>query len=142
MYEQSAEASKPQNKMQECFKCKSAGFPQQPIGFEKVGEDPNTGKAIWKLHNPDGSEHQHRVAGTQQIATTEPETKQYTGQKQISQYGGYGNKPYFKRKRVVDMEVVTELARAKELLAKGWDFETSYPATLSNIPHHILVKKE
>jgi hypothetical protein len=37
-----AEASKPlqreQKKMQECFKCKAAGFPNQLIGFEKIGE--------------------------------------------------------------------------------------------------------
>ena len=47
-----AEASKPQQqqkKMQECFKCKAAGFPNQLIGFEKIGENPTTGKSIWKL---------------------------------------------------------------------------------------------
>ena len=36
-----AEASKPhQKKMQECNKCKAAGFPNQLIAFEKIGEDP------------------------------------------------------------------------------------------------------
>jgi hypothetical protein len=40
-----AEASKLQiNKMQECRRCKDAGFPNQPIGFEKIEEDPITGK--------------------------------------------------------------------------------------------------
>src|ERR671931_1832781 len=44
-----AEASKPQNKkMQECRRCKEAGFPNQLIGFEKSGEDPITGKIRWK----------------------------------------------------------------------------------------------
>jgi hypothetical protein len=34
-----AEASKPlqQKKMQECNKCKTAGYPNQMIGFEKTG---------------------------------------------------------------------------------------------------------
>jgi hypothetical protein len=36
-----AEASKPlqQKKMQECNRCKAGGFPNQLIGFEKIGED-------------------------------------------------------------------------------------------------------
>jgi hypothetical protein len=47
-----AEASKPQiNKMQECRRCKDAGFPNQLIGFEKLGDDPSTGKVKWKLVN-------------------------------------------------------------------------------------------
>jgi hypothetical protein len=56
-----AEASKPQiNKMQECNRCKAAGFPNQLIGFEKIGEDPITGKARWKLVNEDGQQHEHK----------------------------------------------------------------------------------
>ena len=59
-----AEASKPQQqqqkKMQECFKCKAAGFPNQLIGFEKIGENPTTGKSIWKLIDENGVEHKHR----------------------------------------------------------------------------------
>jgi hypothetical protein len=55
-----AEASKPQHKMQECFKCKAAGFPNQHIGFEKIGENPMTGKGIWKLIDENGLEHKHR----------------------------------------------------------------------------------
>jgi hypothetical protein len=40
-----AEASKLQtNKMQECRRCKDVGFPNELIGFEKLGEDPITGK--------------------------------------------------------------------------------------------------
>ena len=55
-----AEASKPQHKMQECFKCKAAGFPNHRIGFEKIGENPMTGKGIWKLIDENGLEHKHR----------------------------------------------------------------------------------
>jgi hypothetical protein len=39
-----AEASKPQKRMKECNKYKATGFPNQLIGFEKIGEDPTTGK--------------------------------------------------------------------------------------------------
>jgi hypothetical protein len=49
-----------QKSQQECFKCKGAGFPNQWIGFEKIGENQSTGKAIWKLLEPDGSEHKHK----------------------------------------------------------------------------------
>ena len=46
-----AEASKPlqQKKMQECNSCKTAGYPNQMIGFEKVGQDLVTGKFTWRL---------------------------------------------------------------------------------------------
>ena len=56
-----AEASKPQtNKMQECRRCKAAGFPNQLIGFEKVGEDHATGKISWKLVDENNQEHKHK----------------------------------------------------------------------------------
>jgi hypothetical protein len=42
----------------------------------------------------------------------------------------------------VDIAAVEEVEQVRKLLAQGWDFQTSYPATLSNIPHYILVKKE
>jgi hypothetical protein len=29
--------------------------------------------------------------------------------------------------------------RGKELLASGWEYKTSYPNTISNMPHYILV---
>jgi hypothetical protein len=62
-----AEASKPQiNKMQECRRCKDAGFPNQLIGFEKIGEDPTTGKVRWKLVNEDGQQHEHKSNNQQQ----------------------------------------------------------------------------
>ncbi len=114
------EASKPQKKMQECNKCKAAGFPNQMIGFEKIGEDPTTGKIIWKLVNENGQKHEHKSNNQQ----------------------NYEKPPYFKRRRVVDIATVTDLQEAKKLLELGWEYNTSYPATIANIPHYILVKRE
>src|SRR5919204_1635006 len=114
-----AEASKPQtNKMQECRRCKAAGFPNQMIGFEKVGEDPITGKIRWKLVSENGQEHEHK--SNQQN----------------------NDKPLFKHRRVIDISTVTDLQEAKKLLELGWEYDTSYPATIANIPHYILVKRE
>jgi hypothetical protein len=114
-----AEASKPQtNKMQECRRCKDAGFPNQIIGFEKVGEDSVTGKVRWKLVNENGQQHEHK-----------------------SNQQNY-DKPLFKRRRVVDISTVTDVQEAKKLLELGWEYKTSYPATIANIPHYILVKRE
>ncbi len=115
-----AEASKPQKKMQECNKCKAAGFPNQMIGFEKIGEDPTTGKIIWKLVNENGQQHEHKSNNQQ----------------------NYDKPPYFKRRRVVDISTVTDLQEAKKLLELGWEYNTSYPATIANIPHYILVRRE
>ena len=118
-----AEASKPQiNKMQECRRCKDAGFPNQLIGFEKIGEDPITGKVKWKLVNEDGQQHEHKS----------------NNQQQQQNY----DKPVFKRRRVVDIATVTDVQEAKKLLESGWEYNTSYPATIANIPHYILVKRE
>jgi hypothetical protein len=114
-----AEASKPQKKMQECNKCKAAGFPNQMIGFEKIGEDPITGKIIWKLVNENGQQHEHKSNNQQNY-----------------------DKPVFKRRRVVDISTVTGLQEAKKLLELGWEYNTSYPATIANIPHYILVRRE
>jgi hypothetical protein len=114
-----AEASKPQiNKMQECRKCKDAGFPNQLIGFEKIGEDPVTGKVKWKLVNEDGQQHEHK--------NNQPNY----------------DKPAFKYRRVVDISAVTDVQEAKKLLELGWEYKTSYPATIANTPHYILVKRE
>jgi hypothetical protein len=118
-----AEASKPlqqeQKKMQECFKCKAAGFPNQLIGFEKIGENPMTGKGIWKLIDENGSEHKHKYL------------QEVSSQQHI-----------FRRRRVVDVVTVTDVEEARKLLTQGWDYQASYPATISNIPHCVLVKKE
>src|SRR5919109_4465231 len=92
-----AEASKPQKKMQECNKCKAAGFPNQLIGFEKLGEDPVTGKIRWKLVNEDGQQHEHKSNNQQN-----------------------NDKPLFKRRRVIDISTVTDLQEAKKLLELGW----------------------
>ena len=114
-----AEASKPQtNKMQECRRCKEAGFPNQLIGFEKIGEDPITGKVRWKLVNEDGQQHEHK--------NNQPNY----------------DKPAFKYRRVVDISAVTDVQEAKKILELGWEYKTSYPATIANIPHYILVKRE
>ena len=104
--------------MQECRRCKDAGFPNQPIGFEKIGEDPSTGKVRWKLVNEDGQQHVHK-----------------------SNNQNY-DKPVFKRRRVIDIATVTDVQEAKKLLELGWEHNTSYPATIANIPHYILVRRE
>ena len=115
-----AEASKPQTKkMQECRRCKAAGFPNQLIGFEKVGDDPISGKITWKLVNENGEEHKHK-----------------------SNQNDDDNKLVFKHRRVVDISAVTDVEEARKLLALGWEYKTSYPATIANIPHYILVKRE
>jgi hypothetical protein len=112
-----AEASKPQKKMQECNRCKAAGFPHQPIAFEKVGEDPATGRVKWKLVDEYGNEHVHKG-----------ETQQLTNA--------------VRRKRIVDIATVVDVSEARKLLALGWEYKTSYPATLANVPHYVLVKRE
>ena len=118
-----AEASKPQKKMQECNKCKAAGFPNQLIGFEKIGEDPITGKIIWKLVNEDGQQHAHKSNNQQQ-------------------HQNYDRPSTFRHRRVVDIATVTDVQEAKKLLELGWEYNTSYPATIANIPHYILVRRE
>ena len=112
-----AEASKPQRKMQECTRCKAAGFPHQPIAFEKVGEDPATGRVKWKLVDEYGNEHVHK-GETQQLTSA------------------------VRRKRIVDIATVADVSEARKLLALGWEYKTSYPATLANVPHYVLVKRE
>jgi hypothetical protein len=114
-----AEASTPlQKKMRECNPCKEAGFPNQFISFEKIGEDPNTGKNIWKPVDENGNEHKHKFVVQN------------------------NKKPMFQRKRIVDIALVTDIHEAKKLLLEGWEYKTSYPATTSNIPHFILIKRE
>jgi hypothetical protein len=120
-----AEASTPQKKMQECNRCKAAGFPNQLIGFEKIGEDPVTGKIIWKLINENGEQHKHK------------------SNNQVDSSSLLRNeKPAFQRKRVVDLSTVTDLEEARKLLSSGWEYKTSYPATIANIPHYVLVKRQ
>jgi len=117
-----AEASKPlqQKKMQECNRCKIAGYPNQLIGFEKTGQDPVTGKITWRLVDEDGTDHKHKFFQDSIVDTS------------LSS----------RRKRVVDIAAVTDVGDARNLLATGWEYKTSYPATISNIPHYILVKRQ
>jgi hypothetical protein len=124
-----AEASTPQKKMQECRRCKEAGFPNQLIGFAKVGEDPATGKINWKLIDEDGEDHRHRSNNY---------SNDYSQQHQQQQ----NQRPVFKTRRVADIATVTDLQEARNLLSLGWEYKTSYPATLANIPHYVLVKRE
>jgi hypothetical protein len=116
------EASKPlqQKKMQECNRCKSAGYPNQMIGFEKTGQDPATGKITWRLVDENGTDHKHKFFLDSSVE----------------------NSPTFRRRRVIDIAAITDVEEARKLLASGWEYKTSYPATISNIPHYILVKRE
>lgn len=125
-----ADASKPQRKMQECNRCKAAGFPNQPIAFEKIGEDPATGKIRWKLIDENGADHVHKTAAAA------------AGQN-WSDSGDSGNSYLAsRRKRIVDIAAVTDVAEARKLLLLGWEYKTSYPATIANVPHYVLVKRE
>ena len=47
-----------------------------------------------------------------------------------------------KRKKIVDISTVTEIEEAKKLIRSGWEYKTVFPATLQNIPHYVLVKRE
>jgi choline kinase len=120
-----AQASKPlqQRKMQECNRCKAAGFPNQLIGFEKIGEDFATGKISWKLIDENGVEHKHKFV--QDLPMEKPTAT-----------------TSFRRRRVVDIAAATDVVEARKLLASGWEYKTSYPATIANIPHYVLVKRE
>jgi hypothetical protein len=120
-----AEASTPQKKMQECNRCKAAGFPNQLIGFEKIGEDPVTGKISWKLINENGEQHKHK--SNNQVDSS-PLLR--------------NEKPTFHRRRVIDISTVTDVEEARKLLSSGWEYKTSYPATIASIPHYVLVKRE
>ena len=114
-----AEASNPlQKKMRECTICKSAGFHEQMISFQNAGEDSTTGKIIWKPIEQNGNEHKHKFVNEN------------------------SKKTLIQRKKVVDIAAVTDVQEARNLLLRGWEYKTSYPATIANIPHFILIKKE
>jgi len=143
-----AEASKPQQqqqkKMQECFKCKAAGFPNQLIGFQKVGEDVVTGKNIWKLVNENGVEHKHKYLQSGE-ESSQQQQQLYRNEHYIktnNNNSDNNSRPIFRRRRVVDIATVADVEDARKMLAQGWDFQTSYPATISNIPHYVLVRRE
>jgi hypothetical protein len=117
-----AEASQPQKKMHECTRCKSAGFPEQMIWFKKV-ENGYDDKIFWKLMDDNGLEHIHKYK-------TSPMVKNEVSDQKL------------RRKRVIDIFTVSDIDEARRLLREGWEYKTSYPATLSNIPHYVLVKRE
>jgi len=104
--------------MQGCTICKSADFSEQLITFQNMGEDSVTGKTIWKPIYENGNEHKHKF----NIPDTE--------------------RPTFLRKKVVDIAAVTDAREAKVLLLQGWEYKTSYPATISNILHFRLIKRQ
>jgi hypothetical protein len=83
--------------MQEWNRCKTAGFPDQMIGFEKTGQDPVTGSIIWRLMEENGTEHKHK----------------------FFQDSIHAKPLGIRRRRVVDIA-----------------------ATISNIPHYILAKRQ
>ena len=91
------------------------------ISFEKIGLEPATGRIRWKLINENGLEHVH---------------KEPAGDSDPNNIG------FSTRKRIADLATVTDLAEARRLLALGWEYKTSYPATIANVPHYVLVKKE
>jgi len=43
-----------------CKICAKNNFPNEQINLEQVGNDPATGKAKWKVSNPDGTAHTHK----------------------------------------------------------------------------------
>lgn len=93
------------------------------ISFEKMGIDPASGRTKWKLIGEDGSDHAHKA--------------------QALNPDNHSTGPvYFKKRRVVDLATVTDIAEAKKLLSSGWEYKTSYPATIANVPHYVLVKRE
>ena len=123
-----AEASKPQQnqqhkqkKMQECRRCKANGFSNQLIGFEKMGEDPITGKISWKLIGENRQEHKHKFTRSQ---------------------SSDNNNNVFKSRQTTDIAAVSDIAEARTLIAVGWEYKTSYAATIANIPYYVLVKRE
>ena len=104
----------------------SAGFPNQMIAFEKIGVDAASGKIRWKLVDESGEEHVHKKPAS---------PVNDAGQRSYATYGGV-------RRRIVELAAVTDLAEAKRLLSTGWEYKTSYPATIANVPHYILAKRE
>ncbi|MGC2426182.1 MAG: hypothetical protein WA421_04040 [Nitrososphaeraceae archaeon] len=111
--------------MQECNRCKAAEFPNQLIGFEKIGEDPVTGKINWKLIDENGEQHKHKSNNQDDYSSS-----------------NRNEKPVSQRRRVVDISTVTDVEEASKLLSSGWEYKTSYAATIANIPHYVLVKRE
>jgi hypothetical protein len=43
---------------------------------------------------------------------------------------------------IVDITSVNNIQGVKKLLLDVWEYNISYPATVSNLPHFILIKRE
>ena len=52
------------------------------------------------------------------------------------------SKSPFKDKSVTDIVIVTDIEEARKLLALGWEYQTSYSASMDNIPHFVLRKEK
>ena len=153
-----AEASKPQQnqqkKMQECRRCKANGFSNQLIGFEKIGEDPITGKISWKLIDENRQEHKHKFIRSQSsdnlkdfaVRNGNPVVTSISNDNAIrvqdDQKKPDSNNNVFKSRRITDIATVSDIAEARTLIAVGWEYKTSYAATIANIPYYVLVKRE
>jgi hypothetical protein len=149
-----AEASKPQQnqqkKMQECRRCKANGFSNQLIGFEKIGEDPITGKISWKLIDENRQEHKHKFIRSQSsdnlkdfaVKNGNPVVTSISNDNAIrvqddqkkSDSNNNNNSNVFKSRRITDIATVSDIAEARTLIAVGWEYKTSYAATIANIP--------
>ena len=161
-----AEASKPQQnqqhkqkKMQECRRCKANGFSNQLIGFEKMGEDPITGKISWKLIDENRQEHKHKFIRSQSsdnlkdfaVKNGNPVVTSISNdnairvqddQKKSDSNNNNNNSNVFKSRRITDIATVSDIAEARTLIAVGWEYKTSYAATIANIPYYVPVKRE
>jgi hypothetical protein len=154
-----AEASKPQQKkMQECRRCKANGFSNQLIGFEKIGENPITGKISWKLIDENRQEHKHKIIRSQSsdnlkdfaVKNGNPVVTSISNDNAIrvqddqkkSDSNNNNNSNVFKSRRITDIATVSDIAEARTLIAVGWEYKTSYAATIANIPYYVLVKRE
>jgi hypothetical protein len=96
---------------------------------------------VWRLIDENGAEHKHRYPRA--LDAQQPQyDQQFTNNNNNVVNTGNTNRPFFRRRRIVDIETVADIEEARKLLSQGWDFQASYPATLANIPHYILVKNE
>ena len=89
------------------------------IAFEKTGEDAYSGKVMWRLLDEDGQILNHKIRPITENSNSFP-----------------------RRKRISDISTVTDIEEAKKLIRSGWEYKTVFPATLENIPHYVLVKRE
>ena len=79
--------SQPKKKeYKECFTCKKNGYPDVKIDFLKTGEDPQTGKTLWRLMEPDGTTVHKHVTTPQEFAAlkhSSTQTEPPEGQAQL-----------------------------------------------------------